>query len=244
MIAVSIRVVNALLIDDHALFRDGLTLLLEQRFPHVVVAHAQDLAGGLQRLAQAPAIDLVLLDLGLSDSQGLDSLSQVLEVCPGASVVVLSADDRPETVDAALAAGANGFIPKTSRGGVIDEALRVVLGGGVYLPRNALVAARLQQVQQPPTPSPAGAPRGQPVPYAVHEDAPVASGAGELSARQLDVLRLMSEGLSSKNIGRELNLAESTVKSHILVIFRKLGVESRAQAVLAAVRLGLVSTRG
>lgn len=232
---------NALLIDDHALFRDGMTLLLGQRFPDVEVSHAQDLASGLQRLAAEPPIDLVLLDLGLSDSQGLASLSQVLDVRPQASVVVLSADDRPETVDAALAAGASGFIPKTSRGGIIDEALRVVLGGGVYLPRNALVAARLQQVREAPAPA---APRRPVEPHVVHQDAPVAPGALELSARQLDVLRLMSEGLSSKNIGRELNLAESTVKSHILVIFRKLGVESRAQAVLAAVRLGLVHTRG
>jgi DNA-binding NarL/FixJ family response regulator len=232
--------VNALLIDDHALFRDGLTLLLGQRFPDVVVDHAQDLATALKRLAEAPLIDLVLLDLGLSDSQGLGSLSQVLEVRPQASVVVLSADDRPETVDAALAAGANGFIPKTSRGGVIDEALRIVLGGGVYLPRNALVAARLQQVRQPAPPPVRPPPR---LPHTVHEDAPVAASALDLSSRQLDVLRLMSEGLSSKNIGRELNLAESTVKSHILVIFRKLGVESRAQAVLAAVRLGLVSSK-
>lgn len=230
---------NALLIDDHALFRDGLTLLLAQRFPDVVIDHAQDLASALKRLAQAPPIDLVLLDLGLSDSQGLGSLSQVLELRPQASVVVLSADDRPETVDAALAAGANGFIPKTSRGGVIDEALRIVLNGGVYLPRNALVAARLQQVRNP-TPAVRPPPL---MPHTVHEDAPVAPGALDLSGRQLDVLRLMSEGLSSKNIGRELSLAESTVKSHILVIFRKLGVESRAQAVLAAVRLGLVSTR-
>lgn len=230
---------NALLIDDHALFRDGLALLLSQRFPEVQVEQASDLAGALLRLAVEPPIDLVLLDLGLSDSQGLGSLGQILDLRPQASVVVLSADDRPETVDSALAAGASGFIPKTSRGGVIDEALRIVINGGVYLPRNALVAARLQQVRE----SPAAMPRAHPVePFAVHEDASVVTGAQELSARQLDVLRLMVDGLSSKNIGRELSLAESTVKSHILVIFRKLGVESRAQAVLAAVRLGLAST--
>ena len=122
-----------------------------------------------------------------------------------------------------------------ARGGVIDEALRVVLSGGVYLPRNALVAARLQQVAQMSTPQPDPLP-----PLRVHEDAPVANSALDLSARQFDVLRLMVGGLSSKNIARELNLAESTVKSHVLVIFRKLGVESRAQAVLAAVRMGLV----
>jgi len=175
----------------------------------------------------------VLLDLSLGDSEGMASLARVRQARPEVTVVVMSADDRPETVEAALAAGASGFIPKTSRGGVIDEALRVVIQGGVYLPRNALVAARLQQVRTAPTATPA-------LNAAVHEDAPVASSALDLSARQLDVLRLMVAGLSSKSIGRELTLAESTVKSHILVIFRKLGVESRAQAVLAAVRLGLV----
>jgi DNA-binding NarL/FixJ family response regulator len=228
--------VNALLVDDHALFRDGLALLLNQRFPEVHVDQADDLAGALRRLAEQPPIELVLLDLGLRDSEGVGSLARVLKLCPEVSVVVLSADDRPETVEAALAAGASGFIPKTSRGGVIDEALRVVTSGGVYLPRNALVAARLQQVRAVP----AVATGLHPLAMAVHEDAPVASSPLDLSARQLDVLRYMVEGLSSKNIGRELELAESTVKSHILVIFRKLGVESRAQAVLAAVRLGLV----
>jgi DNA-binding NarL/FixJ family response regulator len=225
--------VNALLIDDHALFRDGLALLLAHRFPQVQVDHASDLSSALQRLAAQPPIELVLLDLSLGDSEGMASLARVRQARPEVTVVVMSADDRPETVEAALAAGASGFIPKTSRGGVIDEALRVVIQGGVYLPRNALVAARLQQVRTAPTATPA-------LNAAVHEDAPVASSALDLSARQLDVLRLMVAGLSSKSIGRELTLAESTVKSHILVIFRKLGVESRAQAVLAAVRLGLV----
>ena len=227
---------NALLIDDHALFRDGLALLLNQRFPEVKVEQTSDLASALARLVQPPSIDLVLLDLGLGDSHGVGSLAHILALKPKVSVVVLSADDRPETVDAALAAGASGFIPKTSRSGVIDEALRVVLDGGVYLP---------QQTMQPAQQGhPALAPRPEPMrPMAVHEDAPVAASVLDLSARQLDVLRLMVDGLSSKNIARELGLAESTVKSHILVIFRKLGVDSRAQAVLAAVRMGMVSSR-
>lgn len=226
---------KALLIDDHALFRDGLALLLNQRFPEVDVEQVSDLSDALVRLASPPEVDLVLLDLGLRDSHGVSSLARIHAIKPQVSVVVLSGDDRPETVDAALAAGASGFIPKTARGGVIDEALRVVLSGGVYLPRNALVAARLHQVAQPSAPQPDPLP-----PLKVHEDAPVANSALDLSARQFDVLRLMVGGLSSKNIARELNLAESTVKSHVLVIFRKLGVESRAQAVLAAVRMGLV----
>lgn len=232
---------NALLIDDHALFRDGLALLLNQRFPEVKVEQASDLARALARLVQPPSVDLVLLDLGLGDSHGVGSLGHILALKPEVSVVVLSADDRPETVEAALAAGASGFIPKTSRGSVIDEALRVVLNGGVYLPWEAMQAARVPPAQQG---YPAVAPQPEPMrPMAVHEDAPVAASVLDLSARQLDVLRLMVDGLSSKNIARELGLAESTVKSHILVIFRKLGVDSRAQAVLAAVRMGMVSSR-
>lgn len=229
---------KALLIDDHALFRDGLALLLQQRFPEVDVEQVSDLSEALDRLAQEPPVDLVLLDLGLRDSDGVSSLARIHAVHSEVSVVVLSGDDRPETVEAALAAGANGFIPKTARGGVIDEALRVVIGGGVYLPRNALVAERLDETaRQSPTVA------EQPTSVRSHEDAPATTSALDLSARQFDVLRLMAGGLSSKYIARELNLAESTVKSHVLVIFRKLGVDSRAQAVLTAVRMGVVPSR-
>ena len=130
-----------------------------------------------QVLHTSPAVSLALLDLGLPDNHGLDSLAWLHEAAPNVRVIVLSADEQPETIRA-----------------VIDTAL--------------------------------GAPVRPPSP-------PL-----DLSPRQIDVLRMLIEGKSNKVIGRELGLSESTVKTHLGAIFRRLEVNSRTQAVLAAARLG------
>jgi DNA-binding NarL/FixJ family response regulator len=227
---------NALLVDDHALFREGLALLMRQRFPHVLLGQAVDLAQAQALLQAHPEVELVLLDLNLRDSHGLASLTAMQASSPERSIVVMSADERPETVDAVIAAGGAGYIPKTARGGVIEAALRVVLDGGVYLPRGVLRAARVRgrSVRE------ALAAQGVPVQDGDHYAA-VAQDAFDLSPRQVEVLRGLIDSKSSKVIARELLIAESSVKSHLLVIFKKLRVNSRAAAVLEAVRLGLGS---
>lgn len=207
---------KVLLIDDHALFRDALSLLITQRLPGLALLQAGSMNEALQVLQATPDVTLALLDLGLPDSQGLDSLARLREAAPLVTAVVLSADARRQTIIAAIEAGAAGFIPKTAQGSVLDDALRLVLDGGVYVPREAL-----------DTPD---APRTGP------SQAPAAL---DLSPRQRDVLRLLIEGKSNKLISRELDLAESTVKTHLGAIFRRLEVNSRTKAVLAVARLGL-----
>jgi DNA-binding NarL/FixJ family response regulator len=214
--------VKTLLIDDHALFREGLSMLMEQRFPEVELRQAGDLNQALRCLAQEPDISLVLLDLGLRDSQGADSVHRLRQAHPELTVVVLSADERPETVLAAIHHGAAGFIPKTARGGAIEQALRVVLADGIYLP-----ATVYGGLPQPSLEAAAGSPTER------------AIADLDLSPRQVDVLRLLAQGLPNKLICRQLDLAESSVKTHMLGLFRKLQVGSRTEAVLAAARLGL-----
>lgn len=218
---------KTLLVDDHALFREGLALLIAHGFPQLHLLQAGSIAEALSRLAAEPRMELVLLDLGLPDSEGLGGLRRLREQAPGVMVVVLSADESPETVLAAVEAGAAGFIPKTAHAGVMQTALRVVLAGGVYLP-----AAMLAQAPAPRRPAtvpaaPTHAPEGE-------DDASLG-----LSPRQLDVLRLVIAGQPNKLICRGLALSESTVKTHLAAIFRKLDVSSRTQAVVAAARLGL-----
>lgn len=206
-----------LLVDDHALFRDGLALLIAHRLSTpelpIEVLEAGDLVEAGEVLAQHPDLSLVLLDLGLSDNQGLDTLTQWISMAPGVPVVVLSADERPDVILAAVDAGAAGFIPKTVHAQTMQEALRCVLGGGVYLPAMALAAPRAK----------GGA----------------TLAALGLSERQVDVLRLLIEGKSNKDICRRLELAESTVKTHLAAIFRKLDVNSRTQAVVAVAQAGI-----
>jgi DNA-binding NarL/FixJ family response regulator len=202
---------KALLVDDHAMFRDGLSLLIAHRFADVELLHAGNLAQALAQLARHADLDVVLLDLALPDSSGLEALTRLRETDTWARIVVLSADDTPTTVQGAIEQGAAGFIPKTAEGAVLEAALRVVLDGGIYVPPRMFGGA----------------------------GAPADAGTLGLSPRQLDVLRWLIEGAPNKRICRELNLAESTVKTHVEAIFRRLDVNNRTQAVLAAARLGL-----
>ncbi|HET7795171.1 MAG TPA: response regulator transcription factor [Rhizobacter sp.] len=207
---------KTLLVDDHILFREGLAMLITQGFAQAQLMQAGSIAESLTQISEQGDVDLVLLDLALPDSSGMSGLRRLREHAPEVTVVVLSADETPETVMAAIEAGAAGFIPKTARLGVMQEALRVVLDGGVYLPEAVLTRS----------PVPAAAPEG-------------AGGSLGLSPRQLDVLKLLIEGKPNKLICRELDLSESTVKTHLAAIFRRLNANSRTQAVVAAARLGL-----
>ena len=211
-----------LLVDDHALLRDGLALLMAQEFSALQVLQAGTLAEAHAALQSHPDVRLVLLDLSLPDGDGIDAMPRLRDAAPGAMLVALSADEKPETVLAAIAAGAAGYIPKTSQSGVMVEALRHVLSGGVYLPA-AVLERRAAERRDP------GA-------------ADAAQHSAEdlgLSPRQVDVLKLLVEGKSNKLIARDLLMSESTVKTHLEALFRKLGANSRTQAVVAAARLGL-----
>ncbi|MGA0612500.1 LuxR C-terminal-related transcriptional regulator [Caldimonas sp. KR1-144] len=209
---------NVLLIDDHALFREALVLLFAHHLPEFRLLEADNIGQAVEVAREHGDIALVLLDLGLADSHGMASLAALRDALPELTVVVLSADARRDTIVAAIDAGAAGFVPKVARGTELADALRTVLDGGVYLPAQALAT------DAPGT-----------------DDATVIDA---LSPRQVQVLQLLLQGKSNKLIGRALDLSESTVKTHLLAIFRRLEVNSRTQAVLAAARLGLRLPQG
>ena len=210
---------KALLVDDHAFLRDALALVMAQEFPFLQLLRAGTLGEARAALEAHLDVDLVLLDLALPDGHGLDVLPQ-LRATTAATLVVMSADDSNATILAAIQAGAAGYIPKTLESARMLEALRVVMAGGVYLPPRLLDAG------------PGGAP-------ATTGMAVRAPGDLGLSPRQGDVLRMLIEGKPNKLIARELEMSESTVKTHLAAIFRKLDATSRTQAVVAAARLGL-----
>jgi DNA-binding NarL/FixJ family response regulator len=212
---------KTLLVDTHALYREGLALLITQSFPELELLQAGDVADALTQLERHPDLDLLLFDLDLPDAEGMRRLLQIRARAPEVAIVVLSSEAPSGAVLDAIEAGAAGVIPKTSPAGVMQEALRTVLDGGVYLPP-ALLARRAT----------AG--------YAEPEAAPAtAAELTSLTPRQRDVLRLLIEGKTNKLICRELALSESTVKTHLASIFRRLGATSRTQAVVAAARMGL-----
>jgi DNA-binding NarL/FixJ family response regulator len=210
-----------LLIDDHPLFRAGLKHLLDKMGDGVEIDEADNLAQGLERLSGSGAIDLVLVDLMMPGMEGFDGISTLRREAPDAPIVVISVKDRAEDVRRAMDAGAVGYVPKSSSPDVMIHALKLVLSGGMYLPPNVLDG---------PARESAGARRGNGLNMS---DGPLAN----LTRRQRDVLNLLIEGMSNKEIANVLGLSAGTVKIHVSSIFKVLNVTNRTLAVITANQL-------
>ena len=221
--------VKILVVDDHPLIVEALHHVLKGLAADVEVLDARGAAEGRAQLETHPDIDLLLLDLGLPDVDGFSLLVDIRDAFPTVPVVVLSGTDSRDDVLRAIDAGAMGFIPKSSSNQVMVNALRIVLTGTPYIPREALQrAAGVDAVHYT---------------EGVREPVPDqrVSSVRELGLtdRQAQVLALMLQGKPNKLICRELNLAEGTVKIHVAAILRALNVANRTQAVIEASRLGL-----
>ncbi len=211
-----------LIADDHELFRDGLRHVLEQLNGTVTVIEASDFPQAIAKAEAEPDISIVLMDLsmpGMSWAEGLQALRAKLP--PDVPVIILSASDERRHVVQAVNLGAQGFIPKTSSSKVMLRALELVLSGGVYLPPALLI----EQAENPTYPA-ALDQNGNP-------------DTSFLTPRQREVLYLLGQGKSNKEIARVLELAEGTVKLHVTAILKALGVNNRTRAVVAAAQLGL-----
>ncbi len=212
-----------LIVDDHALIREAVRHVVGALGGEVTVLAAADNEQGFALAAAELELDLLLLDFHVDGLGGVPALRAWRQRFPALPVVVLSsAEDRP-TVLAAMAAGAAGFVPKSSSNEVMLSALRLVLAGGRYLPAAVLTG-----------PERATRPGRTP---------PASLDALGLTPRQLDVLQRLADGKPNKLICDELGLAERTVKAHVTEVMRVLGVRSRTQAALAAARLGLGQAR-
>jgi DNA-binding NarL/FixJ family response regulator len=216
-----------LLVDPQALYREGLALLITRSFPELELLQAGTIAEELAQLELHPDLSLVLLDLELPDVEGAHGLRRIRSRAPGVTVVVLSGDTPPEILLEAIQADAAGFIPKGAPAGFMQKTLRRIIDSGACVPPTPPTpptppALRLRATDGAPEPVPA-----------------TTSSLAELTPRQRDVLRLLIEGKTNKLICRELELSESTVKTHLASIFRRLGATSRTQAVVAAARMGL-----
>ena len=210
-----------LLVDDHALFRDGVALLLKELDPAVQTVHAAHLGEALAALDHDTGIDLVLLDLILPGANGFQALETIRERHPGMPLVMLSSQEDQVIVLRAIQLGAMGFIPKSASSQQMFEALRTVLAHGIHIPPLSLAGIALAVPAQPRT-------------------SPAELG---LTPRQTQVLRLILEGKPMKLIARELGLSHNTAKTHVSAVLRALCVTTRTQAIVAASRMGLVLGR-
>ena len=209
---------HILIVDDHPLYREGMMAALRVRMTAVNVIGADSAEDGLQELLRNPDVDLVLIDIRLPGMDGFAALSVFRQRFPTVSCMLVSGSDEPQHVKRAFDAGASGYIPKSLSVGEVVEAILRVLDGGVYVPDRS--AATLQA--------------------AVARDA-----ITHLTLRQLEVLRLLGEAHTNKEMAKKLDITERTAKAHVAAIFEALHADNRTQAVLTAQRQGYLqpSTR-
>ncbi|MEJ7628973.1 MAG: response regulator transcription factor [Nocardioidaceae bacterium] len=207
---------RVLVVDDHPVVRSGLVALIDAQPDLLVVAEA---GSGAEAVVQARTHlpDVVLMDLRMPGGDGVRATSEIARTQPGTRVLVLTTYDTDSDILRAVEAGATGYLLKDVTAERLVDAVRAAARGETVLA--APVAARLLKRLRMPDPS-------------------------QLTPRELDVLKGAARGLSNTDIGRDLHIGGATVKSHLLRVFAKLGVESRTAAVTVAMERGILPPPG
>lgn len=200
--------------DDHPLFRSALRQSIEAGYPNARVIEVETIDTLEPVVASESGIALLLLDLHMPGASGFSALIHMNAHYPDVPVMMVSADATPEVMTRALTHGAAGFLPKSCSLQTIQLAVADVLQGGRWMPEDFV-----------------------PVPLDSRHEKAVAGVMGSLTPQQFRVASLISQGLLNKQIAAEMQVTEATVKAHATEIYRKLGVSSRTQAVLALQQL-------
>ena len=218
---------KVLIADDHRLIIEGVKTKLAELDPGVETVVAMNLEELEQAVGgHADTLDLALVDITMPGTQGHEHVARLRADAPALPVIVLSGSEDAELMRSLLELGVLGFIPKAYSPDVMLSAIRLVLAGGVYIPPLLLAQA---QEWQPSEPANRAAPAERP---------PSIDGLRSLlTERQVDVLRLLSQGKPNKLIARDLGISEGTVKIHLAAIFRALNVRNRVEAVVASRKL-------
>ena len=199
-----------LLADDHPLFLDGLSILLTTMLPDVVVHTAKDVQQ-VKNILEANSIDFLLLDRIMPGMDGMKRLPELSQLYPGLPISIMSASDSAQHIREAIDNGAIGFIPKTFTPEQIMDAVKKMLLGNIFIPKQAWVT-----------------------------NTGYIDGRATLSARQMEILNFIVQGKSDKAIASELNIVEGTVKQHINNMYRQLKVSNRTLAIQRSRDLGLI----
>ncbi|SDL05779.1 response regulator [Halarsenatibacter silvermanii] len=207
---------EVLIADDHRLVREGICKLLDFFDNYHVVGEAED---GLEAVSKVrdKFPDLVLLDLNMPRMNGIDAIHKIKEISPKIKVIILTIHDDEEYVYRVTSAGAEGFIQKDLTSGELREALDEVMNGGTVFPRT--LEPESEEDEQSDT----------------------TDYRELLSDREYEVLTLLARGMSNRRIAEELYISEKTVKNHVSNLLRKLDVNDRTQAVITALKKGLVT---
>ncbi len=218
--------IRLVLADDHAVVRAGTRELLEQQADLNIVGEASDGEEAV-RLAHELQPDVIVMDVRMPKMSGVEATRRIKAECPDVKVLVLTAHDDDEYVFALLQAGANGYLMKTAEIEELVKAIRTVAGGQSMLAPTIAGKVVAQFTS------------GKTLPEALTNAQDRYEG---LTDRELGILKLVGRGLSNKQIGKDLYISDRTVQAHLSNIFSKLGVSSRTEAVMYAVRKGWITT--
>jgi DNA-binding NarL/FixJ family response regulator len=205
------------IVDDHPVVRDGLRVLIDS-LPGLTVVGEADTGTKAVQLAVTLKPDVIIMDLEMPELDGISATRQILRALPGTAVLVLTMFEDDDKVHSALRAGARGYLLKGALQDEIIRAISAVAGGGAVF--GAEVATRvINQLADPPPVGPPPFPR--------------------LTAREREVLDLLAAGLPTRSIAARLTLSEKTVANHLSSILTKLGLATRAEAIILARDAGL-----
>jgi len=235
-----------LLADDHPLVRQGIGAMLSSELDLDVIAEAQN---GIEALKMCRTLrpDLVLMDIRMPQMDGLEATRRIKEECPNTSVLMLTVHDDPDCVWEAIRAGAAGYALKLSTAQELVEAVRKVLRGEWPIDQELAVRVLRRLANETYTRKEEItelAPRGR-TPSEKHPEPPLTESGGSLrgslTAREVEILRLVAKGLTNRQIAQTLSVARNTARNHVQNIITKLGVSDRTQAAVLAIELGLLS---
>ncbi len=204
-----------LLIDDHDMFRDGISMLLSREYPQLEILQAKDLPQALKHLANHPNFALILLDLHLQDSSPHENIKHIKSQYPAAPLTIISGEERPEFIRNILTYDINAYIPKTIGNEEFIKAIKQVLTGKKYLP--PAIAAEIERSET----------LGDPA-------------INQMTSRQKQVLSLLAQGENNQQIADRLNISGHTVTVHVKKILKSLNAANRTEAGFLARKYGLV----
>jgi len=210
-----------LIVDDQVLFRQGVGLLLRELYPDLSIIEASDAAEAIRVARNDQDIDLVLCDPGRNGESVFETLNRLVRTLPKAPVAVVSASEDAGAIAQSYKAGAKGYILKSSSSDTLRFAVPLILSGETYIPSSAVALVTSAKTQR------AAATKAE-------------SGRPTLTPRQHEILLLMAQGLSNRDIAAELGMLEGTVKVHVKSILHRLGVNNRTHAVVTGLRRGLI----
>lgn len=211
---------KVLITDEQSLFRDGLSLRLKQINQDIAILQSSNLVDMQKILSKEPDIDILIVDIDLAELNAAEIINKIKNLAPNTKIVAISSSEDTRNIKKILSCGVKGYIPKRSDSNILSGALKLILDGGTYIP-------------------PAMLDNGIDYNGSSHISNPLKKN---LTNRQSQVLDLIAQGKSNKQIAYDMGVSEATVKLHINALLRSLKVNNRTQAVITAQKMGLILT--